>query len=292
MAPPTPDREARHLDAASPANIQQWGSTMANRWAPTPQSVQVPVQANGSNGLAVAGFVLAFLGALSSFIPVVNIGGDILAFLGLVFGIIGLVKSRSRRAGRGLSIAAIILAVAAFIISIAINGAAVTAVNNAVKTMPSVPAASAVPAAPAAPAKTTAKVGDTITLSGSASGSKAAVTAMKVVDPTTSTDGFSTPAAGSRYVAVQFQIQNTGTVAYDDAPSNGAKVIDVSGQQFDSTLTSSVSAGPIFPASLKVPPGEKALGYIVFEVPTTSKVAAVQFSMDSGFSDSGEWTIK
>jgi hypothetical protein len=264
---------------------------MTDQLTPTPQVVPVPVEIKGSNGLAVAGFVLALLGALSSFIPILNIGGDVLAVLGLIFGIIGLVKSRSRAAGKGLSIAAIILAVAAFVISTAVNSAAVTAVNNAVKTMPSFPAASAVPAAPAVPAKTTAKVGDAITLSGNVTGSKAAVTAMKVVDPTTSTDGFSTPAAGSRYVAVQFQIQNTGTVAYDDSPINGAKVIDASGQQFDATITSSVSAGPVFPATVKLPPGEKALGYIVFEVPTTSKVTAVQFSMDSGFADSGEWTV-
>ena len=77
--------------------------------APAPQQ-QFGGQIKQSNGLAVAGFVLALLGALTSFIPVVNIFGGFLAFLGLVFSIIGLVKSGSTGAGKGLSIAAIVLA--------------------------------------------------------------------------------------------------------------------------------------------------------------------------------------
>lgn len=86
-----------------------------------------------SNGLAVAGFVLALLGALSSFIPIVNIFGGFLAFLGLVFGVIGLVKSRAKGAGKGLSIAAIVLALAAFVIAVVVNIAATAALDSAVK---------------------------------------------------------------------------------------------------------------------------------------------------------------
>jgi len=37
--------------------------------------------------------------------------------------------------------------------------------------------------------------------------------------------------------------------------------------------------------------GDKALGYIVFEVPTTSKVSMVQFGTDSGFGGTGEWQV-
>ena len=102
------------------------------------QVAAVPQQQSGgqvkqSNGLAVAGFVLALLGALTSFIPVVNIFGGFLAFLGLIFGVIGLVKSRSKGAGKGLSIAAIVLAVAAFVISFAVNAATVAVLDTAVK---------------------------------------------------------------------------------------------------------------------------------------------------------------
>jgi Domain of unknown function (DUF4352) len=142
------------------------------------------------------------------------------------------------------------------------------------------------------PEKSSAKVGDTITMKGQlAAGSQAAVVVKKVVDPAKGTSGFS-PAAGNRYVAVQFEINNTGTAPYEDAPSNGAKVADADGQQFPSAIMVTTSAGPAFPAMVKLTPGGKALGYLVFEVPTKSKVAKVQFGMDSGLSDSGEWLVK
>jgi hypothetical protein len=100
--------------------------------APFPQQ-QYTGPAKGSNGLAVAGFILALLGALGSWIPIVNLFGDFLAFLGLIFGIVGLVKSRSGGAGKGLSIAAIVLAVAAFVISFVINAVVVKSIDSAVK---------------------------------------------------------------------------------------------------------------------------------------------------------------
>jgi hypothetical protein len=147
---PQPDGQQRYWDG------QQWtenfapGATapvmmpegervvpVSAQFTPVSQGVPVPVEVKGSNGLAVAGFVLALLGALSSFIPIVNIGGDFLAFLGLVFGVIGLVQSGRRRAGKGLSIAAIILALAAFVISIIVNMATVAVVNKAVEALPS-----------------------------------------------------------------------------------------------------------------------------------------------------------
>lgn len=100
--------------------------------APAPQQ-HFGGQVKQSNGLAVAGFVLALLGAMTSFIPVVNLFGAFLAFLGLIFGIIGLVNSRSKGTGKGLSIAAIVLAVAAFVISFAVNAATASVLDKAVK---------------------------------------------------------------------------------------------------------------------------------------------------------------
>ena len=81
-------------------------------------------------------------------------------------------------------------------------------------------------------------------------------------------------------------------MAYDDSPMNGAKVADKQGQQFNATIVSSIKAGPLLPASVKLPPKGKALGYIPFEVPKASTVTATQFSMDSGFGETGEWLVK
>lgn len=83
------------------------------------------------NAQAAAGFIPALLGALTSFVPIVNVAGDFLAFLGLIFAVIALIKARSRGAGTGLSMAAIILAVAAFVISAVMNVAVVVALDSA-----------------------------------------------------------------------------------------------------------------------------------------------------------------
>ncbi|MFE9976527.1 DUF4352 domain-containing protein [Streptomyces hirsutus] len=137
-----------------------------------------------------------------------------------------------------------------------------------------------------------AKVGDTLTLEGFEEGSKLDVTVVKVADPAKSADEFMEPASGKRFVGVQFQLVNTGEAAYSDSPSNGAQVADSEGQQFDATF-GEITAGPSMASSLKLKPGAKGLGWIVFEVPEAAKVDTVQFTMDSGFADkTGEWKLR
>ena len=161
-------------------------------------------------------------------------------------------------------------------------------------------AVSSPPAAPrsgvatqAVPVQSTVKFGNAITLHGMDAGSAAAVTATKVADPTTSPDGVSTPGPGDRYVAVEFQIKNIGTLVYDDTPDNCALLLDTAGHRYEAVTVLSIAPGPIFDTSVRLSPGQKAVGYIVFELPTTAKVATAQFSMDSGFGvDTGRWTLK
>jgi hypothetical protein len=136
-----------------------------------------------------------------------------------------------------------------------------------------------------------AKVGDTISLKGTGDGTKLDVTVVKVADPAKSSDEFTTPDAGKRYVGVQFRLVNTGSAAYDDSPSNGAQLADSGGQRFDATFAD-ITAGPSMASAVKLQPGGKALGWIVFEVPKGSNVATVQFTMNSGFADqTGEWKL-
>lgn len=140
-------------------------------------------------------------------------------------------------------------------------------------------------------AKKDAKTGDTITLKGMEDGSQLDVTVVKVVDPAKSSDDFMTPGSGKRWIGVQFKLVNTGTKAYNDSPSNGAQVADADGQQFQATF-GDITAGPSMSSSVKLTPGGKALGWIVFEAPAKSKVTQVQFAMDSGFSNqTGQWSI-
>ncbi|MFI6413290.1 DUF4352 domain-containing protein [Streptomyces sp. NPDC050585] len=155
------------------------------------------------------------------------------------------------------------------------------------------PAAPPTPPTPSAPrtGASVAAVGDTLDLEGIQEGEALAVTVVKVVDPARPDNEFSSPDADERYVAVQFRLRNTGTAVYDDSPHNGATLVDTQGQSFAPTITE-VAAGPGFPGSVTVPPGDTALGYVVFAVPQSSKVAKVQFAMDSGFSQNvGQWRV-
>ncbi|RFU88493.1 DUF4352 domain-containing protein [Streptomyces triticagri] len=156
-----------------------------------------------------------------------------------------------------------------------------------ITTKPEKPAGTAEKAKDKKPA--VAKVGDTIALKGMEDGSKLDVTVTKVVDNAKAADEFTEPQSGNRFYGVQFKLTNTGSKAYDDSPSNGVKVADAEGQQFDATIAD-ITAGPSMAAGVKLSPGAKGLGWIVFEVPTGSKITTVQFAMDSGFSDqTGEW---
>jgi hypothetical protein len=106
----------------------------------TPQSAPMPPQADppsqlpgkGSNGLATAGFVLSLLGLLSSWIPLLNVVGIILAILGAILAAVGLAKSKRAGTGKGLAIAGLVLGVAAVVVAIVVNVAFVGAVDDAI----------------------------------------------------------------------------------------------------------------------------------------------------------------
>ncbi|MFC8202152.1 DUF4352 domain-containing protein [Streptomyces sp. NPDC057298] len=136
-----------------------------------------------------------------------------------------------------------------------------------------------------------AAVGETLNLTGNESSEALAVTVVKVVDPAAAENEYSTPAPGKRFVAVQFRLENTGSEVYSDAPSNGARLVDTEGQQFEATYQGT-SVGPGFPGSVTIAPGDTGLGFIAFEVPANSATSKVQFTMNSGFSaNTGQWDI-
>lgn len=143
---------------------------------------------------------------------------------------------------------------------------------------------------PATPAGK-ATIGSTITLAGNDPGAQVAVTVVTVANPAKGASDYITPKAGNKYVAVQVRLRNTGRAGYDDSPSNGAKVVDVQGQQYEAT-TDDITAGPSLPADTKIAPGGMVLGFLVFEVPATVRLSGFQFTLDSGFADqTGEWTL-
>lgn len=81
------------------------------------QQVEPPKR---SNGLGVAGFVLALIGLLFCWVPILNI---ILWILGLVFSFVGLFKKP-----RGLAIAGMCISCIAIIIMVSLVGLFATAI--------------------------------------------------------------------------------------------------------------------------------------------------------------------
>lgn len=180
-------------------------------------------------------------------------------------------------------------------LSVLIAGAVSCTGEPSVTTTPrsGAPSLEAVPALlqPIPARSPSAAVGDTVELTGNLDGESLAVTLVKLVDPAGAKNQYATPEAGTRFVAVQFRLKNTGTAVYNDSPSNGAKIVDTQGQQFSPSYNDT-GAGPSFPGRVTVAPGDTGLGFLTFEVPKTSKIAKVQFAMNSGFSpNTGQWTV-
>lgn len=100
-----------------------------------PAPAALPQVRPPGNGLATAGMILAIIALALCLIPVVNALALFLAILGLVFGIIGLIKANEGRPGKGMAIAAIVMSILAgvgFAISTAIAAATFSAINEGV----------------------------------------------------------------------------------------------------------------------------------------------------------------
>ena len=75
---------------------------------------------NESNGIGVAGFVLALLAFFFGWVPFL---GWIMWVLGLVFSAIGISKARRIKKGMGLSVAGLIISLIGVIIIVVFAGA-------------------------------------------------------------------------------------------------------------------------------------------------------------------------
>jgi hypothetical protein len=153
-------------------------------------------------------------------------------------------------------------------------------------------ATSSAPSSASPSASATARVGATITLSGNGAGERMAVTVTQVfADPQAAPES-DTPQQGDRLYAVQFRLDDTGSVAYSNSPSNGAVVVDSAGQAYQSDIHT-VAECDSFPGTENIAVGSSGLGCIVFEVPTTAKITLVQFTLDSGMGpQTGQWDVR
>jgi hypothetical protein len=141
-----------------------------------------------------------------------------------------------------------------------------------------------------------ADVGGIIVLAGvddaTGTGSLRLAVKVKNVVPTAAGRGaFDQPRKGERFAAVRFVFKNLGLTPYHDSPTFGAKLVDTAGHGYDPTVAT-VSSGPGFPRVLSLPHGRVRAGFIVFAVPATARIAAVQYALDAGDArDLGEWHV-
>jgi hypothetical protein len=137
-----------------------------------------------------------------------------------------------------------------------------------------------------------AHVGNTLSLKSTPESSPAQVTLVKVVDPASGADQFTTPDAGKRFVGVQLRIVLGGANAASDVfPDNDTTVFDASGQSYSSDV-SSLANCQSFATPLTLSPGVPALGCVSFQAPTGTKITRVQFTPASGFASvTAQWQV-
>jgi hypothetical protein len=192
----------------------------------------------GSNGLAVAGFVLGLLGLLGSFIPVVNIGAIIFAVIGIALAAVGLFRSKTARAGKGLAIAGLILGSLAIIIAIIIDAAVGSAVHDATSTTVDTHVKTTGGAKTGSGSKAAANAGHSrinpAPLGSSVSGGDwtVRINSAKTVD----TDSMGQSAApGKTILLINLTATYTGHDAQGDTVWSSVKYVAPNGSTFDST---------------------------------------------------------
>ncbi|MCD2191459.1 hypothetical protein [Actinomycetospora soli] len=108
--------------------MQRAAAPQQPAFVPPQPPVQVaPPQANG---LATAGLVVGIIAAVLSFVPVLGTVSWVLAPIALVLSVVGLVKAKRARNGRGKSIAGIVLSVVALFMCILYTAVFVGSVNS------------------------------------------------------------------------------------------------------------------------------------------------------------------
>lgn len=123
------------------------------------------------SGLGIAGFVLGIIALATSFLPIINNFSAMLAVVGFVLALVGTIACvKGRKAGKGLSIAGVVMNVIAFIVVLATQSMYSSAVEDALSGTSVAPqaaseqAASTAPAGDAADSSQTAAAGNSITL--------------------------------------------------------------------------------------------------------------------------------
>jgi hypothetical protein len=156
---------------------------------------------------------------------------------------------------------------------------------------PSFPPLSSIPAPTTAPSPTPTLTSGTrgpIVLEGLRPGEQVTVTFLGLA-----ATPFPTPPPGQPApafdVGAKFLIENTGTVRYDDFPSNGMALLTTDGRRVRPSLLDSFTPAL---GEVHVRPGGRIQGFVTLRVPRGREPAAILFTPDSGFApQTGRWKL-
>ncbi|MGW5851352.1 DUF4352 domain-containing protein [Streptomyces sp. NPDC055254] len=155
------------------------------------------------------------------------------------------------------------------------------------------PGAGAAPASEGAPARAGAKyahVGEAVRVRGRQVGRHLQIVLNAYVDPAVGVEKDFAPSAGTRWVAASMSFVNVGGAPYGELGRMWAH--DSAGQRHEVASTGELTTGKalVFD-SLEV--GERAEGWVVFEIPENARIERLQYSDANVQANSGEgfWTV-
>jgi hypothetical protein len=135
-----------------------------------------------------------------------------------------------------------------------------------------------------------AHVGATLALSGQ-NNEALSVIISSVVDPATGSDGLG-PQDGTRLVAVDMTITNSGSTAVTGDANNDASIIGSDGQTYTSSFYPVTGCTDFDNGQYQLAPAGATTGCTTYQLPPGVTAAKVRYSPDSGFSsDFGEWVV-
>ena len=116
---------------------------------------------------------------------------------------------------------------------------------------------------------------------------------MRVINSATTVPSESSvgPSDGQRLYAVEFTLDNTGTIAYDENAGVQATVTDTSGKSYTDALVDAIGCKE-FGAPHDIAPGASQTACVTFDVPATATIKEIAYIPDGGQdTQTGEWPL-
>jgi hypothetical protein len=102
----------------------------------------------------------------------------------------------------------------------------------------------------------------------------------------------SKPAHGMRLLAVRLELAATGSETYRRGPQSIATLVDRTGVRYHPDPTfRQTSAGRALPEAVRVRPGRRVTGYLIFPVPRRAVISRVEYAVDLAYGGTARWDV-